>query len=1209
MPARTTKRTSTARNPRQNADSDESGSTAASPSVLDVDIESEIDPLEADVNYNIQSVQSSDLRDLNDFFADAKMINPPNDPTTNIINRQALKCYNVPEKKLPRMFKLLEICRRNKQRMMFTEKQQDPSGIMLDFDIYQDTEDDQITDENLYVLSQKIIELLTKILNFKDAKKETFHVGITRRPKITFNEEKDCYKDGFHMIIPSIKVSKGVKRLLINKLLESEVLDQIMADVQPADFKLKGEQYGHKHFLDQMSAVVPTFFIGSSTKKGHAPYVLTHIYEVTVNFETKSIMLVKNDSLMKSKSFNVCHEFSLNYECPNGVIKKVAYEPIDKFSGDIQELGKPTKNEEELAKNFGELNIHSMHDAQLKELRDVLDILSPERYEKYEHWYPVLCALANGSPSYKPLAEYFSRKSKKFRMVDFEKFWTQALKGPAKNRKGFSIGSVYHWAKTDNPAKFDEFRKDTVRQVLYSMVYESYKEGILSHSDIADLLYRLLKFKYVTDRPKQGKKRIWYEFVVEEDQHIDGELFKWKAWEDEPPVGLSLYISMVLPKLFEKVLASVKKNYDNSSGDISKYYKKVLDNLKATMRKLGDKAFKRNVIDEAALRFSQCGFSDQLDKDPLVRGVQNGILKLGDGRKYAQLIQGYHTYKVSKYTDVAYEAFNPYDKITKTMIIALRSMFPDDESDTFEFTMCFLASTLDGNPKESMIMLMVGKGSNGKSALVELHKSAIGEIYGVKMQTSFLTSKNTAPDSATPAIMQLKDATFAYYSETNKHEVLNAARMKEITGQETLTGRRLNENLINFKPKCHHLVLSNNDFDIMSHDHGTWRRVIYNPLKIKFVDTNNERFDASDPYQRIANPDIQDKWPMEPEVQSRYLGYMVWMHYWLYRKYRGKVKAVPHPHIQFETDKYRIRQDIISEFLAQRMVKVVDETAQTPLIDEVQKYITWYAKNHGGILPAKGITEQFQNSPIGKFIKSTKRGLFLEGHRFLDAGESPEDGEDYAMKGIFDLELSPDAVKNVIRETPEEYYNRICREYDEFKVSMQNDNQYDVDVQTSLFMRDAEENDRKASHDTAEESNDASIAGILGSGYEIPKQSSRGDNLEINGRILANGIVLKSLAEPTHAYGGPVCTFDVADYEGYLPLDDEEEVIDEELENDIHIARMRANDAVLNYQSKKIAKQVVKELSKKNVYIDHESNEEVEVFEDDDTEYSVNDML
>lgn len=1144
MPATTVKKVPRSKKSGRNDSEEEPSSSLTTPSGIDTDIESEIDALEADVNHKIQSSQSVELRELQEFFSDTKMINNKSDPTTNIIDRHAGKCYNVPEKKIAKMFKLLEACRRNKQRLMFNERQQDMSGIMLDFDIYQDTEEDQITDEILYILTQKIIELITKIINFKDAKKETFYIGVTRRPKITFNEEKDCYKDGFHMIIPSIKVSRGVKCLLIKKIIESELLDQVMSTVIPADRKEKGEQYQHNHFIDKMSSSVPTFFIGSSTKKGHAPYVLTHIYEATVNFDSRSIMLIKNESLLKSKSFNVCHEFSLNYECTGGIIKKHNYEPIDKFVSEIQELDKISKEIEEVSKNYGELSTHAIHDAAVQEIRDLLDIISA-RAEPFEEWRDVLFALAHTSPSYKDLAEYFSRKSKKFNQVDFEKWWGLAIRGPNKNKKGFSLGSLHHWAKIDNPAKYDEFRKNTVHQVAYNMVYESYKEGILSHSDIAELVYKLQRHKYVTDRPKEGKKRVWYEFITDDDSHQDGELYKWRPWADEQPVGISLYISKTLPKLFEKVLSMVKKNYDNSSGDLSKYYRKVLENLKGTMRRLGDKSFKRNVIEEAALLFSVCGFADQLDTDPLIRGVQNGVLKLGGPGKAPVLIQGFHTYKISKYTDVAYEPFNPHDPITKKILITLRSMFPDNESDTFEYTMYFLASTLDGNPKESIFMLMNGKGANGKSSLVELHISAIGSTYGVKMNTAFLTSKSTSADTATPAIMQLKDATFAYYSETNKREVLNDARMKEITGQETLAGRRLNENIINFKPKCHHLVLSNNDFDIMSHDHGTWRRVVYNPLKIKFVNPAEERFDPNDPYQRIADPDIQDTWPKMPEVRSRYLGFMVWMHFWLYQKYRGKVKNVPHPHIKLETEKYRRRQDVMTEFLTQRFVKMADPDEHVPLIDEIQKYVTWYAKTQGNVLAAKGITEQLQNSMIGKHIKQTKRGLFLIGHRFLDANEEKGEGEEFGIRDVYQLELEPNL--DVITETPQQYYERICEEYEKHKHLFNGEAKYDVDATIEVTFKNQDEAENP---------------------IKFVKAKPRDDNVEEgNTRILANGIAVTAMADlPEPKTSTKSTNLYLDEHDGFMLdySDDESEIDEDDLEE----------------ASKQVAQQVYKEIKK-----------------------------
>jgi len=742
------------------------------PSIVDSDIESEINPVESDVNYKIQSVQSTQLRDLLDFFSDAKMINPSNDPSTNIIDRQSLKCYNVPEKKLPKMFKYLEACRRAKNiRMMFEERQQDPSGIMLDFDIYQDTETSQITDEILYILCQKIIELLMTLLHFKDLKKEMFYIGITRRPTITYNDEKECYKDGFHLLIPSIKISRGLKRLLVTKLVKGELIDQLLADVEPAKIDIKGETYQRKDFLDKNSAHVPTFFIGSATKKGNAPYVLTHIYETTVNFETKSIMMIKNESLMKSKNFNVCHEFSINFECPNGVIKKIVYEPNDKYAAEAAELSRPNKDVEEHNRNFGILSTNAVHDAQINEIKLLLDTLSPKRAEDYELWRDVIFALASTSSSYKDLAEYFSRKGSNFNMTAFESLWYSAVKGPTRGRKGFTLGTIHYWAKIDNPERYTQLRKDTVYSILYNMVHEGYKEGILSHADVSEIIFRLLKFKYVTDIPYGERKRVWFEFILDDDDYRDGELYKWRLWRDEYPISLIRYISEVLPNLFELVFKSVKKNYEKSSGDISKYYRKVLDNFKATMRKLGDKTFIRNVINMAEIKFSKIGFAELLDKNPIIRGVSNGVLKLGWNNQPPQLIQGYHTHLISKYTDVPYVPFNPYDPITKKILITLRSMFPDNESDTFAFTMAFLASTLDGNPKESMFMIMVGQGANGKTFLVELHTSAIGEIYGVKMPLSYLTAKNTSPDNATPSMMMLKDATFAYYSESEKHEV------------------------------------------------------------------------------------------------------------------------------------------------------------------------------------------------------------------------------------------------------------------------------------------------------------------------------------------------------------------------------------------------------------------------------------------------------
>lgn len=1075
-------------------------------SVLDSDIDSDVAPIDHDVTYKIQSTQSASLISLVRFFNDSKMINSSGDPTTNIIDRMKCRCYNVPDRLIPKMFKYIENCRREKVKLMITERQQGVSGIMLDFDILQDTEEDQLNDKMFHQLVGKVIELLVSILEFPS---DVFvqYVGITRRPKIMYRENESCYKDGFHMLIPGIKVARGVKLLIIQKLIDNELVDQVLADVEPADIVVKGQKYARSDFLDKMSATVPVFFIGSATKKGHSPYHLSHVYRVEINsVEPENTYIILDDKFKRSNRINICHEFSLNFEAAGGVIKKQNYEPQDKYASVIASIGEKKNTDEDIKNNFGELSMHSLHDGMRKEIKDLLDILNVKRADDYGDWRQVLCALANASPSYVDLAEYFSRKSKKFNMVDFETAWSGVTSINNTNRKAVTMGTIHYWAKLDNPDAYQVFRGETVVNILYKMVYEKYREGLLSHADVGKLCYKLLQNKFVTDIPEGEKKRVWYEFILDGDDHVDGELYKWHKWHGMPTT-LSLYVSETLPNLFNSVLTRVIENYKKSTGDVSKYYYKVMSNFQSSMRKLGDRGYKINVIKEAEDKFAKRGFADKLDSDPLIRGVANGVLKLSlVPNEGPMLIQGHHMHPVSQFTPVPFIAFDPHDPITKKILITLRNLFPDDEPDSFEFTMMYLASTIDSLPVESMFMITTGSGANGKSFLAELHKGAIGPMYGVKLPLSYLVCKSSHADNATPAVMMLQHASLATYSESNKHEVLNAARIKELTGLETIAGRKLHQDMINFKPRAHHWVCSNFDLDLGgSVDYGLERRIEYNPLKIRFVNPLVNAYDKNDPYQRIADDTVTSKWTEDPEVLGRYLGIMTWYHWHLYRKYQGKVKIVPHPHIKFETTKYIQRQDVVASFISQRFIRLPnledDNGDNVPqefaMVQEIQKYIKWYALNHGSI-PAKGLIETFQNSSIGKHIKATKRGVFMVGHRFLDSDEKPNKtaGEAYAQKDVCEMAID-DNNFGIAPETAEQYYDKICTDYAAIKHIFTQNSKYDIAVDAIV--------DYQA---------------IGNSSYEpdytanIPTNIGRSNNIEINGRILQGGIVVHVLDSP-----------------------------------------------------------------------------------------------
>ena len=975
---------------------------------------------------NVQSI----FRTFKEFLSTPSFINNVGDTTTNIVDRYSKKCYCIPSRKIPKFFKFLEITRRKKLKMMLYEKQAEYSGIMLDFDIKINHGASSIRNTHYHRLCIAVIKVLQRYIHFSDAEIGTekfIHVGFIKKPKIVYDTETDSYKDGLHMLIPGIQITRALKKHIINTLIEEKTMEKIFREIVPHSSITRSQ------FLDVNSAHVGVFFIGSALKINSPPYDFADVYKVQITVgELDDIIPIKVPSFSDNgtaQGVNICYEFSLNWMVnpeKGGIIEKKQYDVRPKFQHLIERYNSNTKQideefDEDCTKYYNEMSILNLHDPDMEYLKVLLDILHEKRSEEYEPWFNVLCALAHTSPSYKPLGEYFSRKSpEKFDLVAFEKVWDSII---VKKNISLSIGSIHYWAKLDNPDRYEEVKHRSLFTLLYKKIYDPQVEGNLEHYDVADILFQVLKNKYVYDNACGIST--WYEFILEDEPMKTGELYKWRSYMERPN-SIMKYISTILPTLFRKVLDRIKTTLDECNTDLSKYHYQIYKNFQRSCRMLKNSGFKRSVGVECEQLFEKLGFSDKLDADPSLKGVANGILVLG---KQCKLIQGYHGHLVSKYTHARYKKINPHDTQTKKILIALRNLFPDNEPDTFNYIMHYLASTLDGHKKESIMMLLVGKGSNGKSFLVELHKGAIGEIYGVKMPLSFLTSRSKDAESATPALMQLKDAHFAYYSESNKFEILNMAKIKEFTGQETLAGRKLHQDYVNFKPKCHHLVASNNDFEIYGTDHGTWRRIDYVTMKIKFCNTPIDEYDPDNPYERLADPTLGSKWAEDECVLERYLGILVYYYESLHNKYDGKVRNVPHPHIRQETEQFRNRQDRVNNFLNARLVKCEDQDSEMPMTDVIEKYNKWYESEFPGSNGdyKRHAKDQLENSKIQNFIKKTRNGNLLKGYRVLGNGETQTEDEEM----YFDIfERKNNNTLKIKAESAKQFLQRLCDEFD-----------------------------------------------------------------------------------------------------------------------------------------------------------------------------------
>ena len=439
-----------------------------------------------------------------------------------------------------------------------------------------------------------------------------------------------------------------------------------------------------------------------------------------------------------------------------------------------------------------------------------------------------------------------------------------------------------------------------------------------------------------------------------------------------------MYLSNKLPQTINKVILKaedrIRNNPDNEKEN--EYVAFRTKNLKNSAKDLYKSAFKDGIIKEAEKFFRVRGFLKKLNSDQNTMGVGNGVLELSENPK---LVKDYHSYPISLYTETYYEPYNKNNPNTIRLLKVLLDLFPEDEMDAFHYVMYYLASCLDGKPKDSIILILTGSGSNGKSFFAELVKSIMGQ-YGAKMAMSFLTETRGKSAGADEQLMLLKNARLAYYSETDKNEVLNTAKLKEITSQETLSGRGIFEKQTNFRPTCSHMVTTNYQFSIKTTDHGIWRRIVTYSFKMKFDDNP----DPNNKYEKKNDPTIAKEFSFNPELKKSFLSILVEYYKDLYINHNGMLKNIMKPTIDKETSEYRNQEDIINRFIDEYCIYSPNSTIC--LSELIDKYEMWYenniSKNH---VPEKmEISNQLTNSKIVKYIKKGMNKVLLQDIRLKD---------------------------------------------------------------------------------------------------------------------------------------------------------------------------------------------------------------------------------
>ncbi len=145
---------------------------------------------------------------------------------------------------------------------------------------------------------------------------------------------------------------------------------------------------------------------------------------------------------------------------------------------------------------------------------------------------------------------------------------------------------------------------------------------------------------------------------------------------------------------------------------------------------------------------------------------------------------------------------------------------------------------LTGDMREQVFFLLFGRGCNGKSTLMDVIESVLGDYA---LTVPFSTFEQDRAGSVPADVASLAGKRLVKASEGTPGRWLHSSRLKDITGGERVSARHLYGNPFTFRPTCK-VFLSTNELPKVGDDSdGLWRRLRQVPFTQRFEGTADDR--------------------------------------------------------------------------------------------------------------------------------------------------------------------------------------------------------------------------------------------------------------------------------------------------------------------------------------------------------------------------------
>lgn len=216
------------------------------------------------------------------------------------------------------------------------------------------------------------------------------------------------------------------------------------------------------------------------------------------------------------------------------------------------------------------------------------------------------------------------------------------------------------------------------------------------------------------------------------------------------------------------------------------------------------------------------------DADAWLFNVANGTLELRTGK----LREHRRTDLISNISEIAYD---PEAECELWDAFVWRVTDRNDELYAYLRRLC--GYLLVGDVSEQALHFLHGTGSNGKSVFCEVLQRLLGDYATVASPDLVMLKRHGGIPND---VARLRGVRAVFMNETSQGSRFDEAKLKDLTGGDTLTARFLHQEFFDFRPTHRILIRGNHKPSIHGTDDGIWRRLRMLPFAVQIPDDEQD---------------------------------------------------------------------------------------------------------------------------------------------------------------------------------------------------------------------------------------------------------------------------------------------------------------------------------------------------------------------------------